>query len=339
MMCTTDANDGSSSLGAVYVAYVAASLQKLPSSLRLLIDFFSFRYHDWEHFSSVRNLIGPHSGLPYTVEKLATSQSASQSASSKAKGKALSPQSSQSSILSSAVEDELNDEEHGLPSPMDTPLPISRSSSLSPSSETSASTSAPSSSLSVPPLPGYNRPLDTGQSKPGSHSKRLSLRMNHSPKRAYNGIDEAAEDSQGEAKRSRSVRHASGSQVQAKANKEVDAADNDPDADTPELLSSGESSSVSSSPAATPPPSMVVVPPSPVTRAKPLTRRQRKALGLPGPRSELGKNGKSAGKIVVPGGRFKNSSSAPVSTKTDEGEWTKNGTGRVDVRGFKELKI
>src|SRR6266702_4797453 len=26
------------------------------------------RYHDWEHFSSIRNLRGPHTGLPNIVE-------------------------------------------------------------------------------------------------------------------------------------------------------------------------------------------------------------------------------------------------------------------------------
>jgi hypothetical protein len=42
----------------------------------------------------------------------------------------------------------------------------------------------------------------------------------------------------------------------------------------------------------------------------------------------------SAGKIVIPGGKFKK-----VSNAADDEEWQKNGTGRLDVRGFRELKI
>jgi hypothetical protein len=42
----------------------------------------------------------------------------------------------------------------------------------------------------------------------------------------------------------------------------------------------------------------------------------------------------SAGKIVIPGGKFKKASKA-----ADDEEWQKNGTGRLDVRGFRELKI
>ncbi|THH07595.1 hypothetical protein EW145_g3266 [Phellinidium pouzarii] len=306
--------EGNSSLGAVFVAY-----------------------HDWEHFSSVRNLTGPHSGFPYVVEKPAGSHPVL----GKVKGKSSVPQSSQSSVESSLLEDDIEEADEGLSSPTGIPLPLSRSSSLSPSSE--ASTSA-SSSLSVPPVPGYNCAPDNNRRVPAT---RLSLRSNRSPKRAYDGTEEAAQDSQGEAKRSRSnigQRHTNSAEGESKIDTDID-----PDADTPSLLSSADSSSTLSSPAATPPPSMVVVPPSPLIPAKPLTRRQRKVLGLPKPRSAIGIHTStsvkprqvSLGKIIVPGGRFKKPASVPVKTK-EEGankEWSKNGTGRVDVRGFKELKI
>lgn len=89
---------------------------------------------------------------------------------------------------------------------------------------------------------------------------------------------------------------------------------------------------------------------------KPLTRRQRKALGLPKPRSALVARRTSAGKIVIPGGRFKRNAGETADDKglakirevgdasvDDEGsvpeEWQRNGTGRLDVRGFRELKI
>ncbi|PPQ75137.1 hypothetical protein CVT24_010099, partial [Panaeolus cyanescens] len=89
---------------------------------------------------------------------------------------------------------------------------------------------------------------------------------------------------------------------------------------------------------------------------KQLTRRERKALGLP----KHGSGGAvSAGKIVIPGGRFKgrmaaqaaaNARAAAASTAghggvrvsgegEDSEEWRRNGTGRLDVRGFRELKI
>ena len=86
---------------------------------------------------------------------------------------------------------------------------------------------------------------------------------------------------------------------------------------------------------------------------KQLTRRQRKALGLPKQRNvppylASGAKGASAsaGKIVIPGGRWTgrgSSSAAAIPGVADptgvEEEWRRNGTGRVDVRGFRELKI
>jgi hypothetical protein len=103
---------------------------------------------------------------------------------------------------------------------------------------------------------------------------------------------------------------------------------------------------------------------------KQLTRRQRKALGLPKQRNvppylasaaaggKMGTKGASAsasasaGKIVIPGGKWTGRSSSSASSTSlipavadpsrvvgvDE-EWRRNGTGRLDVRGFRELKI
>ncbi|KAJ3876602.1 hypothetical protein F5051DRAFT_30675 [Lentinula edodes] len=68
---------------------------------------------------------------------------------------------------------------------------------------------------------------------------------------------------------------------------------------------------------------------------RPLTRRQRKKLGLPKPRN-IPMSGKGVGKIVIPGGKSTNSLSRDTSSTA---EWTANGNGRVDVRGFRELKI
>ena len=120
------------------------------------------------------------------------------------------------------------------------------------------------------------------------------------------------------------------------------------DLDTPDLSAPGSSaesvSSLSSvhSPAASPPP-----PDPPVERR--LTRRQRKAMGLPKPRAALVgghlARTRSAGKIVIPGGKYRKSSSKATVVDGSEddpeanAEWRKNGTGRLDVRGFRELKI
>ncbi|KAJ3718109.1 hypothetical protein DFJ43DRAFT_1098518 [Lentinula guzmanii] len=67
---------------------------------------------------------------------------------------------------------------------------------------------------------------------------------------------------------------------------------------------------------------------------RPLTRRQRKKLGLPKARN-VSVSGKGIGKIIIPGGKsIKQSRDASSAA-----EWTANGNGRVDVRGFRELKI
>ncbi|KAK7443472.1 hypothetical protein VKT23_015646 [Stygiomarasmius scandens] len=80
---------------------------------------------------------------------------------------------------------------------------------------------------------------------------------------------------------------------------------------------------------------------------RPLTRRERKKLGLPKPRAAAaagGGAGAGVGKIVIPGGKYATRSSTQRAgtgavAEGDEGEWKANGTGRVDVRGFRELKI
>lgn len=62
-----------------------------------------------------------------------------------------------------------------------------------------------------------------------------------------------------------------------------------------------------------------------------LTRRQRKALGLPKVRRMAGPYDRRGG---AGGGKEVNGEG-----KGEEEEWRRNGTGRVDVRGFRELRI
>lgn len=158
-------------------------------------------------------------------------------------------------------------------------------------------------------------------------------------------------------------------EVDANPDVEADVADEEADPDTPGLSAGGSSSLSCTSSSSTPSSSASPSPPPPATRhdspsrhEKPLTRRQRKALGLPKPRAALSygrgtgsglgagvsvsgrkKTGAgAAGKIVIPGGRWKGKVQVAVrdgEEGADDGEWRRNGTGRVDVRGFRELKI
>jgi hypothetical protein len=69
---------------------------------------------------------------------------------------------------------------------------------------------------------------------------------------------------------------------------------------------------------------------------RPLTRRQKKAMGL-----MAEKKTKGPVVIVIPSGKTTRASAAKARehTEADKGEWLKNGNGRVDVRGFRELRI
>jgi hypothetical protein len=114
-----------------------------------------------------------------------------------------------------------------------------------------------------------------------------------------------------------------------------DGLDPDVDFSTPELSATASTSPSSSSPSPPPPP----IQPT-------LTRRQRKALGLPKQRPGLASRGRGTGKILIPPARYKRSASAREGRQGDDNEdanvdaeWTRNGNGRLDVRGFRELKI
>lgn len=295
---SADEGDEDITPGAVYVAYVPLFSAFYPLS-------FLGSYHDWEHFSSVRNLIGPHAGLPHVVEKSTPSETAT-------------PLSSKHKPSSKASKRPTTDAVH-------ISLPPSRSTSPTPSSEASGS----GSSLSLPPS-------SSASARAPSSLPNLALRMDRSPKRTFDesSAESRAEMSQGNAKRTRGARRMADNVV---INIDVDV---DPDADTPSLSASGssaeeESSSSVSSPAPTPPP-----PPE----DKPLTRRQRKVLGLPKPRPTARTPKGVVGKIVIPGGRYRKNTKTGVLEEAEDDEdvqdtWKSNGSGRLDVRGFRELKI
>ncbi|KZT25008.1 cysteine proteinase [Neolentinus lepideus HHB14362 ss-1] len=244
-------------------------------------------YYDWEHFSSIRNQRGPHTGLPRVREAPPPDDSDESASLPPAPSKKRPPAKIKS------LPTRTRKLTPAPPTPSQIPLPPSRSPSPLPSSVPSP---LPSSAPS---------PLPSSQASDAPPS----LRASRSPKRAFD--DSASSSSQSSEKRARTD--------------DEDTPASGFSEDTPALSASGFSTeSSASSPAPTPPPD---APPKSV-----LTRRERKRLGLP--KSRVGGPGmrtRSAGKIVIPGGRF----------RKDEGggEWRKNGAGRVDVRGFRELKI
>ncbi|KZT68644.1 cysteine proteinase [Daedalea quercina L-15889] len=311
-------------------------------------------YHDWEHFSSIRNLRGPHTGIPEIVEAPAPDASAPPSPApakkkplSKAKVKPESrakpepkgkPESKPKGRVAALAQAEVSEPQ----TPSQIPLPASRS---------------------VSPLPSRASPVPS--SVPTLLSDSNDALSYRSPKRTF---DESSASSQGhsESSQSASKRQKSSSRPSSRTARDsqrsaVGSAPHgmgmlvdDADIDTPDLSASGSSSASESSlssvpsPEPSPPPAL---PPSPIQPR--LTRRQRKALGLPKPRAALVANATAkrsgVGRIVVPGGKSKKFVAKPAVQDTGEGEdeddadanaeWRKNGTGRVDVRGFRELKI
>ncbi|THH26413.1 hypothetical protein EUX98_g7777 [Antrodiella citrinella] len=261
-------------------------------------------YHDWEHFSSIRNLRGPHAGLPNVRET------------------------------------PIPDEYDVMPSPARKPPSKVRSKPVSKSTSVKKLTPSLPLTPSQVPLPTSRSPSPgcLSQAPLSSHSSILPstpMRAYRSPKRTFDESSASSEESQGIAKRAKPASQLSQSSSLPELGPTVDVGIDldDGDLDTPSLsaASPASSSSLSSvpSPSASPAPE-----PQPTPRA--LTRRQRKQLGLPKSRAALvGSTRASAGKIVIPGGRFK----PKQKTAEEEEEWLKNGTGRMDVRGFRELKI
>ncbi|KAH7906935.1 hypothetical protein BJ138DRAFT_1117131 [Hygrophoropsis aurantiaca] len=297
-------------------------------------------YHDWEHFSSIRNLRGPHSGLPLVSELPADSQLSSPPASkkkpiSKAKVKPESKATLKRSQNGQFAKIKIEDTAPSTPAQI--PLPESRS----PSPLSSVESCAP---LDLETLPSISVAL----MPPHVTSLSNSLRVHRSPKRSF---DESSGTSASEttAKRTRASRRSPSRTRLRSATADDDDADSTPGLSTPGSSAGSTRSSASSSPLpSTPPPASTISKPE----ERPLTRRQRKALGLPKPRAALVAKRASAGKIIIPGGRYKKGvAKVPDGIKADEEdnddgddsiqdeEWRRNGTGRVDVRGFRELKI
>ncbi|KAG6830204.1 hypothetical protein H0H87_008883 [Tephrocybe sp. NHM501043] len=329
-------------------------------------------YHDWEHFSSIRNLRGPHTGLPCVRETPPppVSPPAPQASPAKhKKNKKVTLKLSAASPLSSLT-----------PSPSPTPAPPALDTPCDP-------TTIPlPCSRSASPMPAptpVHLPLQPHLLPTPPQPQALATHAS-SPKRALDDDESASQSSfsSGSAKRSRhshslsSSSHVADHALPTPTAMDVDAdSETEPDLETPALSppsssssqdSHSSSSSADADPLPTPPSSSPdpdselsspepSPPPPDLTRRqikervrtrgaeKPLTRRERKRLGLPKLRNVPGGGVESAGRIVIPGGRFKRGVGVGVGAGEGEGEgegeWERNGTGRVDVRGFRELKI
>lgn len=225
--------------------------------------------------------------------------------------------------------------------PSQIPLPSSRSPSP-PQSASVSSTPLPDPVFRAdvsPPTPHLNQApaLPTPLSAIPSGHSLTDLRVHRSPKRSFDESSGSEVSSESAAKRTRGGG--------------IDELES-----TPGLSAPGSSSGSSSlsSPESSPLPSTPPVSSAPEekTKDKQLTRRQRKMLGLPKSKSVLvaKRAGASAGKIKIPGGKYNKKALTTVRDSEadgeddngeidDKGEWRTNGTGRLDVRGFRELKI
>ncbi|KAI6147656.1 hypothetical protein BKA82DRAFT_31016 [Pisolithus tinctorius] len=305
-------------------------------------DTLYVAYHDWEHFSSVRNLRGPHAGLPHVCElsedvapRSPLSTPTKRKPTSRVTSKPATKASVSKSVKRSSVK--VKAKEVTVPaSPALIPLPNSRSPSPDASDCLTQAEADP-----TPPIPVAVHPE---LMPPGS----APLRVHRSPKRSF---DESSGSSLSDvvAKRTRSSLSRADDYKRHDATEVEDPAEES----TPELSAPGSSnSSPLSSPASSPRPT-TPSPPEPVEKR--ITRRERKALGLPKPRSALMAKKASAtgaGVIVIPGGRYSKKSGGNsksvmmvrVMGDDEEGsvqdeEWQRNGTGRLDIRGFRELRI
>ncbi|KAF8905386.1 hypothetical protein CPB85DRAFT_1315443 [Mucidula mucida] len=284
-------------------------------------------YHDWEHFSSIRNLRGPHAGLPCVVESPGPEdEQVSTKSAKKRQLKAASTKKPRITRIKLKLPDSPSSSAPPSSQASSVP-PSSQASSLAPSSSSSSS-SPPYSSSSSPltPIPSSSKPTPPSSPSPTPSSRATPAppaiseeRWERSPKRTL------VTGNEGEERKRRRLREAC-------LDLDAELSELSEEEETPSLSpdSPGRVSSSSSSSS------------SPEPQPK-LTRRQRKKLGLPKQYKLMSPppRGTGAGVIRIPGGRHP--SQVQVRVKQEEmdgeGEWTTNGAGRVDVRGFRELKI
>ncbi|CAA7264042.1 unnamed protein product [Cyclocybe aegerita] len=361
-------------------------------------------YHDWEHFSSIRNSRGPHTGLPEICEMPPPDAPVPPDLKDRERERKKERERQEKEKKErerTRKAKERADKEAGL---LTVKLKLPSPSQVQEQKKENDPTLIPlPSSRSASPYVFLNGPSDSTSSLASTSVTPVNPHHNHnllqtprsqyrSPKRSFDESSASGGEDEGQEKRSRRrVGSRSGRDVDVLPDTQgppeaeemlIDVEHVDPDADTPGLSAPGTSSSssssassdagsdLSSSSSTSPSPEPVEQPtlnPSPLVeptglskRAKQkyihghtaggekhLTKRQRKALGLPKVRSANAPVGSvvSAGKIVIPGGRWKgriggDSAVGVVEGEADaDGEWRRNGAGRLDVRGFRELKI
>jgi hypothetical protein len=359
--------DGEAEGETVYVAYVPFFFM-CPSRPTV-----SLRYHDWEHFSSIRNLRGPHAGLPHVKETPPQGVRENEAVREREREREREKEKEKKR--------KEKERERGKQKTMKVKLKISSPSTSSPtptsislgslsSLSSCSSLTLPSSSISPAILSIPKRTFDESSEEDGGGGGSGSGREEKRSRLGSTGV------------RGRSRLGFRGGDLDAAADADSSIMDRDGDRDTPGLSAPGSSSEPSSDSfsdltSPSPPPNnqvepapMVVSSPPPHSQqtksppkskpkinssystqggggGKQLTRRQRKALGLPKARPPPHLTSSAGvGKIVIPGGKWKGRQSQDtvvgVVVDGDGGgdeEWRRNGTGRVDVRGFRELKI
>ncbi|CAE6462607.1 unnamed protein product [Rhizoctonia solani] len=256
-------------------------------------------YHDWEHFSSVRNLTGPHQGMPDVCEV---------------------PEPDTSS----------------LPSP--------------PPSHAATKRGGKQKAQSAKQAPVSKQ---QPQSRPPTPSDSLSPPPSRSPKRAIDEDDEDEEESEGRKRNRRGTITI----TPPDNDEEQEDADSEFAAGVSSSVSAESGSFISDAPPPPPEPEPELEPePEPEPEPK-LTKRQRKSLGVPKARSSTQQRGRrSVGSVAANKSHASTATTMEVpkretrsATKVHRdagkvrdlgtGEWLDNGTGRLDVRGFRELRI
>ncbi|KAG8931504.1 hypothetical protein FRC02_002629 [Tulasnella sp. 418] len=288
-------------------------------------------YHDWEHFSSVRNLQGPHSGLPDVSEapappspsspthsRLRSSSMSTKPSNSKNKAESKhKPSTAIPALSQSSTRSTTADLDDSPPSFANSP---------------SSSTTATSSSGQLPSTPPDSTALGI--------TPKASDFKGRSPKRSFDETDDGGSGSE-YGRKEGSKRRGNGkfvssttAQDEAKVEAEIEiAATEDEEDDSSFDTSFSESQSMSQSQTSTR--SGTAEPPPPSK----LTKRQMKKMGIPKPRPKR--------VVLLVGGQQKSKTRRSVQVKqpkeVDEeeepAEWTRNGSGKLDVRGFRELKI
>ncbi|KDQ08967.1 hypothetical protein BOTBODRAFT_37490 [Botryobasidium botryosum FD-172 SS1] len=288
-------------------------------------------YHDWEHFSSVRNLAGPHDGIPNVVEAPPPGSPT---------GSAAEPSPTTRPISKAKAAREVKTKGRGRPRRSDKPT----ASVVLEAPEATAETppDVPLTSI-CPPTPAPALEDDIMHSRPSSRASSSSLSSvppetpregseespslsppspkgkGHSPKRSIEDTEDG------------DILPASFESGRVESKRRSRDGD-DPPPSSIESTLSPPSVSPASSPSSRSPSPAPASTPSSTKPAKPeprMTRRQRKRLGLPNPKTR---------RVVL---TVKGQRPGSKTEEPDEGprEWIEKGVGRLDVRGFRELKI